>query len=80
MIKSTTHQEHTRTTVGAFWVSTQSQCSTQETLQMTNIFVPSNASRFQAAGGVSVQLPKGSDLRVQIDRLKEELPDTQLRG
>ena len=53
------------------WQVNQSQGSKTETLHMTQVNVPVGMSNFVGAGGISVQLPKGSSLATQIDTLSK---------
>jgi filamentous hemagglutinin len=62
----------TVTSRNTFWQSNQSIGSLNQTLHMTNVNVPVGASNFQAAGGISVQLPKGAKLPQQIATLAKQ--------
>ncbi len=53
------------------WQVNQSQGSKTETLHMTQVDVPVGMTNFVGAGGISVQLPKGSSLATQIDTLSK---------
>ena len=53
------------------WQVNQSQGSKTESLHMTQVNVPVGMSNFVGAGGISVQLPKGSSLATQIDTLSK---------
>ena len=54
------------------WQTNQSSGSLNQTLHMTNVNVPVGASNFQAADGISVQLPKGAKLPQQIATLAKQ--------
>ena len=54
------------------WQVNQSQGSKTETLHMTNVNVPTGMTKFVGAGGISVQLPKGSSLATQIATLSQQ--------
>jgi hypothetical protein len=54
------------------WQSNESIGSLNQTLHMTNVNVPANNTNFQAAGGISVQLPKGAKLPQQIATLAKQ--------
>jgi hypothetical protein len=62
----------TVTSRNTFWQSNESIGSLNQTLHMTNINVPANNTNFQAAGGISVQLPKGAKLPQQIATLAKQ--------
>jgi hypothetical protein len=53
------------------WQINQSQGSKTETLHMTQVNVPVGMTNFVGAGGISVQLPKGSSLATQIETLSK---------
>ena len=53
------------------WQINQSQGSKTETLHMTQVNVPVGMTNYVGAGGISVQLPKGSSLATQIETLSK---------
>jgi filamentous hemagglutinin len=62
----------TVTSRNTLWQSNESIGSLNQTLHMTNVNVPANNTNFQAAGGISVQLPKGAKLPQQIATLAKQ--------
>jgi hypothetical protein len=56
------------------WQSTKSNGSIEQTLHMPEIHgqIPQGVSPYQGAGGVSVQLPAGSNVRTAIETLSQE--------
>ena len=70
----TRHVEDSVFTSTIRWQSTDSKGNIQQTLHMPEIHgtVPNGASAYQGAGGVSVQLPKGADVRTAIEAISKE--------
>lgn len=62
----------TVTSRNTLWQSNQSTGSLNQTLHMTQVNVPVGSTNFQAAGGISVQLPKGAALPKQIATLAKQ--------
>ncbi|MBL8388226.1 MAG: DUF637 domain-containing protein, partial [Hydrogenophaga sp.] len=70
----TRHVEHSVSTSTIRWQSTDSTGYIQQTLHMPEIHgtIPAGMSAYQGAGGVSVQLPAGSNVRSAIEQLSKE--------
>ena len=70
----TRHVEDSVFTSTIRWQSTKSTGSIEQTLHLPEIHgtVPDGASAYQGAGGISVQLPKGADVRTAIEALSQE--------
>jgi filamentous hemagglutinin len=63
---------HTQTSRSFAWQSNASTGSKTEVMHLANIQVPANNLNFQGTGGISVQLPKSSNLAVQINTLAKQ--------
>jgi filamentous hemagglutinin len=70
----TRHVEDSVFTSTIRWQSTKSTGSVEQTLHLPQIYgtIPEGASAYQGAGGVSVQLPAGADVRTAIETLSKE--------
>ncbi|PKO26840.1 MAG: hypothetical protein CVU36_22545 [Betaproteobacteria bacterium HGW-Betaproteobacteria-9] len=69
----TRHVEDSRFSSTIRWQSTKSTGQIEQTLHMPEIHgLPANMSAYQGAGGVSVQLPKGSNVRTAIETLSQK--------
>ena len=63
---------HTTTARNFLWQSESSTGSKTEVMHLANIQVPANNINFIGTGGISVQIPKGSNLAVQINTLAKQ--------
>jgi hypothetical protein len=70
----TRHVEDSVFTSTIRWQSTKSTGSIEQTLHLPQIHgtIPAGLSAYQGAGGVSVQLPAGADVRTAIETLSKE--------
>ncbi|MBW8466752.1 MAG: filamentous hemagglutinin N-terminal domain-containing protein, partial [Thiobacillus sp.] len=69
----TRHVEDSTFTSTIRWQSTKSKGSIEQTLHMPEIHgLPTNMSAYQGVGGVSVQLPAGSNVRTAIETLSQK--------
>ena len=63
---------HTTTARNFLWQSEASTGSKTEVMHLASIQVPANNINFIGTGGISVQIPKGSNLAVQINTLAKQ--------
>lgn len=69
----TRHVEDSTFTSTIRWQSTKSTGSIEQTLHMPELHgLPAHMSAYQGAGGVSVQLPAGSNVRTAIETLSQK--------
>ena len=73
VVKDFRQVEETHTRKNLLWQSTDSVGYINEVAHMSQLNVPKGAFNFKAPGGITVQLPEGSALREQIERMASQL-------